>query len=91
MDWNRQTGNTYTASLWLAVANALQGLEEGKRISAFSYGSGCGAELLTLRAGPDAAKSAWAEDVRKDITERHAVNATMYKELRIKAPHEKEK
>lgn len=84
MDWNRQTGNNYTASLWLAVANALQGLPEGEKLTAFSYGSGCGAELLTLIAGPEAKYSAWAKDVKQDIRRRHAMNAKMYEAFRHK-------
>ncbi|MEM9073858.1 MAG: hydroxymethylglutaryl-CoA synthase, partial [Myxococcota bacterium] len=54
MDDNRRIGNAYTASLWISVARALVGLDEGKQIAAYSYGSGFGAELLTLRAGKDA-------------------------------------
>ncbi len=82
MDWNRQSGNNYTASLWLAVANTLQNLKEGKRIVAFSYGSGCGAELLTLKAGPHAMENAWAEDVKKDLQARRAIKAKNYDEMR---------
>lgn len=87
MRWNRLSGNNYTASLWLAVANTLRGLQEGKKITAFSYGSGCGAELLTLTAGPLAANSAWAQDIKQDIAHRQKVNAKMYKEMRAKVVH----
>lgn len=44
--WNRLSGNSYTASLWIAVANALQGLKAGEEVAAFSYGSGFGSEIL---------------------------------------------
>ena len=55
MSWNRPMGNSYTASLWFSVAEALAGRREGERITAFSYGSGFGAELFELTAGPKAA------------------------------------
>ncbi len=82
MGWNRATGNAYTASLWVSVAEALVGRAEGDRLAAFSYGSGFGAELLTLTAGPRAAEGAWAEDVEKDFAERTTIDAAAYVELR---------
>lgn len=82
MDWNRLSGNSYTASLWISVANALQGLQLGERVAAFSYGSGFGAELLTLRAGPKAIAGAWETDVVSDLANRQLVNAEAYCALR---------
>lgn len=82
MGWNRGSGNTYTASLWTSVAEALAGMEDGRRLAAFSYGSGFGAELLTLTAGPGAAEGSWAEDVERDFAERRRLDAAGYAELR---------
>ncbi|MEM6456274.1 MAG: hydroxymethylglutaryl-CoA synthase, partial [Acidobacteriota bacterium] len=82
MAWNRLCGNTYTASLWTAVACALRGLPTGARIAAFSYGSGFGAELLTLRAGADAAAGAWAADVDMDLGARRTIDVDAYRSLR---------
>ena len=82
MGWNRLTGNAYTASLWIAVAEALAGLAAGERLAAFSYGSGFGAEVLTLAAGPDAAAGAWAGDVEGDLGRRRRIGAGDYVELR---------
>jgi len=84
MEWNRETGNSYTASLWMAVARALCGLAIGERVAAFSYGSGCGAELLTLQAGPDALQGAWREDILRDLASRREINAEDYKKLRAR-------
>lgn len=81
MDWNRLSGNSYTASLWLAVAKTLVGLPLNKRIAAFSYGSGFGAELLTLRAGPLAVQGAWAEDVKLDLEQRKEISGEQYDKL----------
>jgi hydroxymethylglutaryl-CoA synthase len=82
MAWNRLCGNAYTASLWISVANALKGLAIGQRVAAFSYGSGFGAELLTLEAGPKALAGAWKEDVQRDLEARQQVSAADYEKLR---------
>ncbi len=82
MGWNRQCGNAYTASLWMSVAEALAGLEGGQQIVAFSYGSGFGAELLTLTAGPEAAAGTWAADIESDLDSRTHIDAAGYEELR---------
>ena len=82
LGWNRMTGNAYTASLWLSVAEALAGRAPGERLAAFSYGSGFGAELLTLTAGPGAAAGEWARDVELDLAARHRLDAMGYEQLR---------
>jgi hydroxymethylglutaryl-CoA synthase len=82
MHWNRLCGNAYTASLWIAVASALRGLSVGDRVAAFSYGSGFGAELLMLSAGPDAASGSWAADIEADLGQRALVDAAAYSALR---------
>lgn len=82
MSWNRRCGNAYTAALWISVAQTLKGLREGERITAFSYGSGFGAELLVLRAGPLAKRGEWANDVEGDFKRRSQIDAKAYAELR---------
>jgi hydroxymethylglutaryl-CoA synthase len=82
MGWNRAAGNAYTASLWIAVAQALAGLEAGREITAFSYGSGFGAELLALTAGPECAAAGWVADVEIDLAERRLIDAADYSRLR---------
>lgn len=82
MEWNRLSGNSYTASLWLSVARALCGLQQGKTITAFSYGSGFGAELLTLTAGPLAQDGKWIEDIKTDLEKRKFINAEDYEKIR---------
>ena len=74
--------NSYTASLWVSVATALAGLKQGTRIGAFSYGSGFGGELLTLSAGPAAAKGAWLPAAERDLDEREMLDAAAYTALR---------
>jgi len=82
MEWNRLCGNAYTASLWISVANTLSGLQSGKTIAAFSYGSGYGAELLTLKAGALAQHGAWAQDIESDIAGREYIDAMSYEAFR---------
>lgn len=82
MGWNLDTGNAYTAALWIAVAHALVGMDEGCRLGAFSYGSGFGSELLTLTAGPGAAAGDWAADVGTDLASRTLIDADAYCRLR---------
>lgn len=82
MAWNRLCGNAYTASLWISVAQALKGLSAGERVAAFSYGSGFGAELLMLEAGPDAERGGWEEDVAADFESRTHIDAARYTQLR---------
>ena len=82
MEWNRSIGNSYTASLWLAVAKTLTEMDVGDSLAAFSYGSGCGAELLTLTAGELAPKAAWRQDFLEDIAASHEVDEKEYDHLR---------
>ncbi len=82
MEWNRRCGNAYTASLWISVAQAMAGLAAGERICAFSYGSGFGAELLGMEAGPEAASGAWMADMEQDFQSRTMIDAESYRELR---------
>lgn len=82
MEDNRRIGNAYTASLWFSVARALRGLASGRRIAAYSYGSGFGAELLTLTAGKDAATAPWAAELEADLTNRERLSAEAYRDWR---------
>lgn len=82
MELNRRVGNAYTASLWLAVADTLRGKNVGERVAAFSYGSGYGAELFELVAGPAAKEAGWAVEVEADLATRRQIGAEEYLQLR---------
>lgn len=47
--YNRQVGNSYTASMYIALVSLLDNVAQldGKRIAFLSYGSGCVAEIFT--------------------------------------------
>jgi len=82
MVWNREIGNSYTAATWFAVAHALAGRSVGETLLAFSYGSGYGAELLTLRAGELAKAASYTKDLEEDFASRRVVEADEYARLR---------
>lgn len=82
MRWNRDVGNAYTASAWLSAASLLAGMRPGGKLLVFSYGSGFGAELLALRAGPAAAFAAFEGDLRDDLAARRTIDEREYVALR---------
>lgn len=82
MQWNQQIGNSYTASLWFAVAQALTQLNAKQQFLAFSYGSGCGAELLTLQCSSNQANAKWVQDLNQDFAARTFINSHDYLKIR---------
>ena len=77
--WNREVGNCYTASAWVALACALAGTG-ATRAGVFSYGSGAGAELLTLERRGQSAP--WRDDVERQLATRELIDGASYAELR---------
>ncbi len=84
MSWNQQIGNSYTASLWFTVANALTRMQAKQQLLAFSYGSGCGAELLTLQCTSSQNNSAWKAELEADLAQRTIIDANVYQNIRNK-------
>lgn len=82
MEWNTKTGNLYTGSLWLAVANALGKLKTNEHCLAFSYGSGCGAELMSLTATMFGIQPYWVADFERQLAARTTLTGEEYLELR---------
>jgi len=82
MAWNRLIGNAYTASLWVSVVHALSTAKPGDAISAFSYGSGFGSELVLLRAGEKAGDASLRDDAETDLRSRRMIDAREYADLR---------
>ncbi|BCN93908.1 hydroxymethylglutaryl-CoA synthase [Thiomicrorhabdus immobilis] len=79
--YNRIVGNSYSASLFVGfislLDNSLQNLE-GKRISFFSYGSGCVAEFFTGIMQPGYQKVLMTADHRKQIDQRQPLSYQAY-------------
>lgn len=84
MEWNQQIGNSYTASLWFAVANALTKLKPQEQFLAFSYGSGCGSELLMLKNTADHTNAPWRLQLEDDLVNRTIIDAAFYQKIRDK-------
>lgn len=82
MRWNQQIGNAYTASLWFSVAYSLTRLQTKQQLLAFSYGSGSGAELLTLQCSANQGNSVWQQQFEHDLATRQIIDAQQYLQLR---------
>jgi len=80
--WNKKIGNAYTASLWFAVAKALTLALPQQLITAFSYGSGFGAELLLLKCVSNQHNAPWVMELEHDLQNRIYLTAKQYQELR---------
>ncbi|MFK8000674.1 MAG: hydroxymethylglutaryl-CoA synthase family protein [Polyangiales bacterium] len=76
MRYNRRIGNSYTASLWIAVSDVLRDASVDARIGAYSYGSGFGSEFLQLRA--TGAEAHWHAGLEADFAAREELNASAY-------------
>lgn len=79
--YNRIVGNSYSASLFVGfislLDNNIQDLE-GKRISFFSYGSGCVAEFFTGIMQPNYQKVLMTEDHKQQIAQRQPLSYQEY-------------
>jgi len=81
--YNKQVGNTYTASLWIALA-ALLDLDDdlaGKRIGMFSYGSGSVGEMLTGVVRPEYRQHRRDGSVRAALDARVPLTVAEYRAL----------
>jgi len=81
--YNRQTGNTYTASLWIALG-ALLDLDDdlaGARIGMFSYGSGSVGELMTGVVRPEYQQHRRTGRVHELLAARVPLSVEAYREL----------
>lgn len=81
LEWNVEVGNCYTASTWLALARALTHEQSAQRLALFSYGSGCGAELMLIQRTGEV-PAIIAEDVREQLHARRPITAEEYLVLR---------
>ncbi len=81
-EWNAKIGNCYTASLWFSVAKALAAINTNEKLLSFSYGSGFGAELLSLKANISNTAPYWQKHLQADIDNREFITAEQYLRLR---------
>ncbi len=79
--YNRIVGNSYSASLFISYISLLDNVKEdlqGKRVSFFSYGSGCVAEFFTgiMQAGYESVLM--TQEHQKRIEDREALTYKQY-------------
>ncbi len=89
--YNRQVGNSYTASVHLGLQSALANCREeltGKALALFSYGSGCQAEFYAGVVQPGY-RNGLEPNVKHLLDGRHRVDLSQYEEFyRFGAPED---
>ncbi|WP_029408059.1 hydroxymethylglutaryl-CoA synthase [Thiomicrorhabdus sp. Milos-T2] len=82
--YNRIVGNSYSASLFVGFISLLDNIDshlhnlEGKRVSFFSYGSGCVAEFFTGVIQPGYQKVLMTDEHKTTIAHRQALSYQEY-------------
>ena len=80
----RQMGATYSSSTFIGLLGMIEGtagLARGERVSMFSYGSGCCAEIYSGRIGPDAKAAAAEANLAPRLESRRPVSVPEYEAL----------
>lgn len=85
--YNRQIGNTYTASMYLALAALLDSDDDltGARIGMSSYGSGSVSEFFTIVVSDGYREATRGEATRALLQGRHRVDLDRYRALHTAA------
>ncbi|MFU8878639.1 MAG: hydroxymethylglutaryl-CoA synthase family protein, partial [Wenzhouxiangellaceae bacterium] len=87
---NAEIGNIYTGSLFLALIDLLRQTaetSEGREISLFSYGSGCGATFCVGQVSEGAARWRPALDPAEQLAGRHRLAIDEYESLLTESEH----
>ncbi|GAP00437.1 hydroxymethylglutaryl-CoA synthase [Fructobacillus ficulneus] len=81
--YNRQVGNLYTGSVYLALLSLLKegDLQTGQRLGVFSYGSGAEAELFSLKLSDGFDQVVAQQDVAGMLAHRQMVSVAEYEEI----------
>ncbi|MFT3798998.1 hydroxymethylglutaryl-CoA synthase [Microbacterium sp.] len=81
--YNRRIGNSYTASLYLALAALLDGADDldGARVGMFSYGSGAVSEFFSLVVQPGYRSALRGAETEALLAARTPVDVARYREL----------
>jgi 3-hydroxy-3-methylglutaryl CoA synthase len=77
LSWNRLIGNSYTSSLWISFLRALSRSNENEVIACFSYGSGCGSELMLFRT-QNIANFYWASEINNQLSNQIILSKEQY-------------
>lgn len=81
LTWNRRVGNCYTSSTWLSFAHAVAHADSTQNIGVFSYGSGCGAEIVLIDQQKTLPKDV-ATSVEAQFDAQKVLDADAYAALR---------
>lgn len=84
LELNGVVGNIYTGSLFLAMIDYLRALEagqEGRSVSLFSYGSGCGAAFCVGEVVQGASRWAASLDPADDLAARRRLTIDEYERV----------
>lgn len=81
--YNREIGNTYTASLYAGLAALLDHDDRlaGRRVGFFSYGSGAVGEFFTGVVRPGYKRLARSGAVRDELAAREPIDLAAYRAL----------
>ncbi|GHH96330.1 hydroxymethylglutaryl-CoA synthase [Streptomyces capillispiralis] len=81
--YNEVVGNSYTASLYLALTAALENCRdlEGRTVGLFSYGSGSVAEFIAAQVRPGYRSHLRADEHQEAVNTRQAVDCETYRAL----------
>ena len=81
---NAQVGNIYTGSLYLALMDLIRQSQASwadRRVSLFSYGSGCGATYMLGQIAPSAHQWAGHCDPQADLDQRRRLSVGEYEAM----------
>ncbi len=84
-----RVGNTYTASLYFALASLLHADANalaGKRIGLFSYGSGCTSEFFSGVVGDHASAAIERAGIRDVLEQRQRIDVAQYERIMTMPP-----
>lgn len=82
--YNRVTGNSYSASLYLGLTSLLDNSREdlgGKRIGFFSYGSGCSAEFYSGTVSTGYRSQLFVEEHHQHLQRRTELSVIDYEKM----------
>lgn len=83
LTYNRITGNSYAASLYVGLASLLDGPEDlaGRRLGLFSYGSGCAAEYFSGIVQPGYRSALFTSRHRQLLENRTELTYQQYEDI----------
>lgn len=80
LSWNRLIGNAYTSSLWISFLRALSRSRSKDKILTFSFGSGCGSEIILFNSMIEKSQEPiyWQNEIEKQLNEQIIITAEEY-------------